>query len=87
MNLPPFCFSVGASGQIVKIYQGESYAFGVKTREGVDMLNSSIGVNEQQAAAMRGGLYHGWQTPYAVPDNYSPDGVFMRGDLLGNADE
>ena len=84
MNLPEYGYTVGASGQIVKIYRGESCAFGVKTREGVDALNNAIGVSLQQVAALRGGLYHGWQTPFAVPDNYSPDGVFVRGDLLGN---
>lgn len=87
MNLPDFCYSVGRSGQITKIYRGEHCAFGVKTREGIEKLNRSIGVNEQQVAAMRGGLHHGWDTPFAVPDNYSPDGVFVRGDLLGNEDE
>ena len=56
MNLPDFCYSVGRSGQITKIYRGEHCAFGVKTREGIDKLNRSIGVNEQQVAAMRGGL-------------------------------
>ena len=63
MNLPDFCYSVGRSGQITKIYRGEHCAFGVKTREGIDKLNRSICVNDQQVAAMRGGLYHGWDSP------------------------
>lgn len=84
MRLPEYCYSFGASGQIIKIYRGETCGYGVRTYDGADELNRSIGVSRQKAAAMHGGLTHGWETPYADPANYSSDGVFARGDLIGN---
>lgn len=40
----------------------------------VDELNSELGVNKAQAAAMQGGAILGWDTPAADPKNYDEQG-------------
>ena len=40
----------------------------------VDELNSELGVNKAQAAAMQGGATLGWDTPAADPKNYDEQG-------------
>lgn len=84
-GLPPFAYAVSPYTHcIVRILRGETAFFGVKDTEGVDALNSGLGVSKAQAAAMYNGVLCGWDSPMADPDNYTADGVFVEPEMEVN---
>ena len=84
-GLPTYAYAVSPYTHcIVRILRGETAFFGVKDTEGVDALNSGLGVSKAQAAAMYNGVLCGWDSPMADPDNYTADGVFVEPEMEVN---
>ena len=81
-TLPEKCFVyVESTDAIGIVRRGESgyiptgqRPIGVSMREGVDVLNETLGVTKAQAAAMNAGSLFGWNIPAADPANYDSDG-------------
>ncbi len=77
-KLPPYCFTVSPyTGTAVRIVRGESTLFGIRGREAAADLNRALGVTKQQESAMKGGVAHGWSSPWADPDNYNAAGQYV----------
>lgn len=78
MQLPQFCYATSPiTGATVMVYRGETALYGLSTRTSAAQLNARMGVSAQAAAAMLGGAMHGWDSPAADPQNYTPRGMYF----------
>lgn len=77
-GLPAFCYAIGPkTGAPVKIVRGDTVMYGVRGDTLIDKFNDALGVDARMAAAMVGGVLHGWDSDYAAPVNYDDDGVYI----------
>ena len=77
-GLPAFCYAIGPkTGAPVKIVRGDTVMYGVRGDTLIDKVNDALGVDARMAAAMVGGVLHGWDSDYAAPVNYDDDGVYI----------
>lgn len=80
--LPPHCYGVLHTGELIIIKNGEKGYFPtdvpVTDRESMkafaDEMNEKLGVTKAQAAAMLSGSMFGWDVPAANPNSYDDNG-------------
>lgn len=78
-NLPEKSYTISPITNEVKvIFRGENCFFHA-TQGDVEKMNEAIGVTPAQAAAMLGGVQHGWESDYADPAHYTVDGYYKGG--------
>lgn len=65
------------TGAVCMVYRGESTLYGTGFRRIDEVNNERRGVTKAQAAAMLGGVLHGWETPQADPSNYDSSGHYL----------
>ena len=93
-SLPKMCYGkVTEKRAIVTFERGvdgyrPAYAVtkGRTSQKLVDELNSELGVNKAQAAAMQAGATLGWDTPAADPKNYDEQGQLIKPRHRGRGD-
>lgn len=73
--LPPFCYiMLPSTFETVMVMRGESGFHSPLYDKLPEVLNATIGVTPQQAAAMERGVTRGWDSPFVAPDVYDERG-------------
>lgn len=84
LGLPEFSYAPGRQtcGDVVRIIRGEKVPYGVRSHKAITEMNGALGITVQQAAAMEGGIYYGWDSYHADPEQYT-----YAGDYIGPAEK